>query len=299
MDEPMRTPIYAEYAHKASPCLMLTSAASLEAFLGYNKGELDGKSFRDLIAPAFCEEKCALLLASVENGGEVELIIPMITKSGERISVLARGRKEQDSVRGVLVRCEKISAQLALEEEQIKDFREKLSDSQDRLNTLTVRAEKDSLTGLLNAGTTRSLGEEYLYEGEKNCALIVIDVDDFKQINDRFGHMVGDRVMCLAADTIKKLFRAGDIVGRVGGDEFLVLMKDVSDRAIAELRCSQIVKAFSEIVCEQIEGHSLSCSVGASLAPYHGNGYDTLFCRADSAMYRAKRSGGNKFIIED
>lgn len=292
MDEPMRTPIYAEYVHTVSSCFMLRSAASLEAFLGYTPGELEGKSFCDLIDPALVDEISAQIIASIENSGEVEMILPMITKSGARISVLARGRKEDDSVRGVIVRCKRINELIESDAEQIEAYREKLSN-------MTVRAEKDSLTGLLNAGTTRRLGEEYLAEGEKNCALIIIDVDDFKQINDRFGHMVGDRVMCCAAYTIKKLFRAGDIVGRVGGDEFLVLMKDVPDRAIAELRCSQIVKAFSEIVCEQIEGHSLSCSVGASLAPYHGNGYDTLFCRADSAMYRAKRSGGNKYIIED
>ncbi len=299
MDERMRTPLFAEYEHKASPCLMLGCAASIEAFLGYSRGELAEKSFRDLIDPAVAEEKTALLISSIENGGEVEMIIPMMTKTGERVSVLARGREEGGSVRGILVRCEKISALIKSEEAQIEEFREKLSDSESRVSTLTVRAEKDSLTKLLNAGTTRSLGEEYLAEGEKECALIVIDVDDFKQINDRYGHMVGDRVMCCAAYTIKKLFRACDIVGRVGGDEFLVLMKDVSDRAIAELRCSQIVKAFSGIECEQMEGHTLSCSVGASLAPAHGSSYDTLFCRADGAMYRAKRAGGNRFIVED
>lgn len=292
MDERMRTPIYAEYAHRASPCLLLEEPSSVEVFLGYNFGELEGKSFFDLIDPSLADDISAQMLASIENSGEVETILPMITKSGARISVFARGVKEDDSVRGVIVRCKRINELIESDAEQIEAYREKLSN-------MTVRAEKDSLTGLLNAGTTRRLGEEYLAEGEKNCALIVIDVDDFKQINDRYGHMVGDRVMCCAAYTIKKLFRAGDIVGRVGGDEFLVLMKDISDRAIAELRCSQIVKAFSDIECDQMEGHTLSCSVGASLAPYHGNGYETLFCRADSAMYRAKKTGGNKFIIED
>ena len=289
MDEPMKTPLFAEYEHKASPCRALCSAESLETFLGYAPGGLDGKSFNDLVDPAF----------TLDFGGEIEMILPMVTASGERISVMARGREEEGTVRGVLVRCERISALIRTEEAQIEEFREKLSDSESRVSTLTVRAEKDSLTGLLNAGTTRCLGEEYLAEGERSCAVIVIDVDDFKQINDRYGHMVGDRVMCCAAYTIKKLFRTGDIVGRVGGDEFLVLMKDVSDRAIAELRCSQIVKAFSEIACEQMEGHTLSCSVGASLAPVHGNSYDTLFCRADGAMYRAKRAGGNRFVIEN
>lgn len=295
----IKTPLYAEYYYKISTYPILNSEPSLEAFLGYAPGELSGKSFKTLIAPEFAEEKSAVIVSSLKNTEEIELIIPMLMKTGKCISVLARGRVENGFIRGVFVRCDKVNAILKAEAAQIEEYRAKLSDSEDKVNSLTARAENDSLTKLLNAGTTRRLGEEYLAEGDKNCALIVIDVDDFKQINDQFGHMVGDRVMCCAAYTIKKLFRSCDIVGRIGGDEFLVLMKDVADRAIAELRCSQIVKAFSEIECEQMEGHKLSCSVGAALAPSHGLNYDVLFCRADSAMYRAKRSGGSKYIIED
>ena len=295
----IRTPIYAEYNYKVSTYPILDFEPSLEAFLGYESGELTGKSFKSLIAPVFAEQKSAVLVSSLKNTEEIEMIIPMIMKTGECISVLARGRVENGFIRGVFVRCDKINALLKAEAAQIEEYRARLSDSEDKVNSLTVRAEKDSLTGLLNSGTTRRLGEEYLAEGDKRSVLIVIDVDDFKKINDRYGHMVGDRVMCCAAYTIKKLFRSCDVVGRIGGDEFLVLMKDVADRAIAELRCSQIVKAFSEIECEYMDGHKLSCSVGAALAPAHGQSYDTLFCRADGAMYRAKRSGGSRYIIED
>lgn len=299
MDAMKKYPLFAELSYNASNYPLLYSVKPLELLLGYEPGELAGKRFDSLIVPAFAEEQSALIVSTLESAGEIEMIIPVLTKSGEPISLLIRGRVEDGYVRGVLVRCDKIQALLKAEAARIEEYRSKLSDSENMVNSLTVRAEKDSLTGLLNAGTTRSLCEEYLAEGEKGCALIVIDVDDFKQINDRFGHMVGDKVMCCAAYTIKKLFRSGDVVGRVGGDEFLVLMKDVTDRSIAEMRCSQIVKAFSEIECEQIDGHRLSCSVGAALAPDHGNAYNALFCRADSAMYRAKRSGGNKYIIED
>lgn len=299
MDALTRYPLFAELSYKVSDYPLLYSVKPLELLLGYEPGELSGKRFDSLIVSAFAEEKSALIVSTLESDGEIEMIVPVLMKSGDPISLLIRGRVEDGYVRGVLVRCDKIQALLRADAEKIAEFREKLSDSEDRLNSLAVRAEKDSLTKLLNAGTTRSLCEEYLADAEKGCAMIVIDVDDFKQINDRYGHMVGDHVMCCAAYTIKKLFRSGDVVGRVGGDEFLVLMKDVPNRSIAELRCSQIVKAFAEIECEQIKGHRLSCSVGAAIAPEHGAEYDALFCRADKAMYRAKRAGGNRFIIED
>ena len=298
MDALMKTSLVVELSYKASTCLSLIETAGLECLLGYDEGELAGKSIRDLIDNSFVQNYLTEIIAGLE-AEDVELMLPLLTKSGTRMNFLARGRRVDGRVQGILVRCEKVSALLSRDIEQMESFRRQLLDSEDRLNTLAVRAEEDSLTKLLNAATTRQLCEEYIAGADMGFAIIIIDVDDFKNINDRYGHMVGDHVMCCVARTIKKLFRSCDVVGRIGGDEFLVLMKDISDRGIVELRSSQIVNAFAAIECEQMEGGSLSCSVGAAIAPIHGDSYDALFCRADEAMDRAKRAGKNRFIVEE
>ena len=297
MDAIMKTSLVVEFAYEATPDLPLIKTAELEALLGYDIGELEGKSIRDLIDFLFVQKYFAEIISGLE-AEDVELMLPLLTKSGIRKNFLVRGRRNDGIVHAILVRCEKVSALLSRDIEQMEDFRRQLLDSEDRLNTLAVRAEEDSLTKLLNAATTRQLCEEYIAGADMGFAIIIIDVDDFKNINDRYGHLVGDHVMCCVARTIKKLFRSCDVVGRIGGDEFLVLMKDIADRGIVELRSSQIVNAFTAIECEQMTGGSLSCSVGAAIAPIHGDSYDVLFRRADEAMYRAKRAGKNRFIVE-
>ena len=128
--------------------------------------------------------------------------------------------------------------------------------------------------------------------------MLVIDVDGFKRINDFYGHMVGDEVMIASANAIKKLFRANDIVGRVGGDEFLVLMKDVSDIGIVETKCAQILEAFNKIHSDSMKNEMMSCSVGAAVSSSNDITYNDLFLCADKAMYSAKKNGGNKYFVE-
>ena len=103
--------------------------------------------------------------------------------------------------------------------------------------------------------------------------------------------------MICAADAIKKLFRANDIVGRIGGDEFLVLMKDVSDVNIVSLRCSQILEAFKAMRFDVMKNEELSCSVGAAVFGVSKISYDEMFLCADKAMYRAKNLGGNQYVV--
>ena len=182
----IKTPLYAEYYYKISTYPILNSEPSLEAFLGYAPGELSGKSFKTLIAPEFAEEKSAVIVSSLKNTEEIELIIPMLMKTGKCISVLARGRVENGFIRGVFVRCDKVNAILKAEAAQIEEYRAKLSDSEDKVNSLTARAENDSLTKLLNAGTTRRLGEEYLAEGDKALATKIEKEQHFTQPPARY-----------------------------------------------------------------------------------------------------------------
>lgn len=163
---------------------------------------------------------------------------------------------------------------------------------------LQKRAEHDSLTGLLNAKTTRKRAEEYLAErGEEKCALLVIDLDNFKQINDRFGHMHGDAVLVRVAETIRKHFRSQDIVGRIGGEEFMVLIKDVSDVGLIHRRCDQLIEAMHDIYKGAMQDIVVSCSIGAVMAEYEEKTYSQLFALADQAMYQAKEQGRDRYVF--
>lgn len=163
---------------------------------------------------------------------------------------------------------------------------------------LLERAEQDALTKLLNHDTARTQCEEYLRSSSRtNCALLVIDLDNFKYINDHFGHMFGDSILKKAAAEIKKLFRTKDIVARIGGDEFLVLMKDVENHEIVKERCQHLISSINAIPLEHPSSIRSSCSIGVAFAPIHGVLYHDLFLHADQALYRAKRLGRNRYSI--
>lgn len=244
------------------------------------------------------------LTKQLEAGDEVELMMPICRKDGREIWVLNRGRKiigdGGEHIVGVLVEAGSLKQERDELKNKLEQYQLKLSQTQDIVSVLEIRAEQDSLTGLYNASATRRLAEEYLSGSDQgNCALLMIDVDHFKQVNDRCGHMVGDQMLIRAAAIIKKLFRSQDVVGRVGGDEFLVLMKDVPSSEIAYKRCMQLVNAFHEITDEHLPNGVLSCSVGVALSAVCGNSYQELFCCADRALYRVKGNGGNQFMIYD
>ena len=176
-----------------------------------------------------------------------------------------------------------------------------IDDEKKAAKALQKQAEQDALTGLLNANTARKRAEEYLGNGveDSSCALLVIDLDKFKQINDRFGHMCGDMVLTQVADTIRKRFRSQDIIGRMGGEEFMVLMTNVADAALVEQRCALLVDAMHDVCRGQLEDVVVSCSIGAVMTISDMKTYSTLFDLADQAMYQAKEQGRDRYVLKE
>jgi diguanylate cyclase (GGDEF)-like protein len=270
---------------------------------GYDAEELNGRSFAQLVVPAEREKLAAKFGGELGCGAQLSDILSLQRKDGGVTTVFMRGSIEavengSCEFRGVMTEAGELAKAIAVLQDEAEKCRVKLSVAEDIVNSLTICAEKDSLTQVLNASTTRRLAEEYLWDADKDCALIIIDIDDFKKINDRYGHMAGDAALIGAAKAIRKLFRSKDIVGRIGGDEFLVLVKDVSAKDIVETRCSQILESFKEIVCEEIPEGGISCSVGAVLSSKENSSYNKLFSAADKAMYKAKSLGKARFVIE-
>lgn len=164
-----------------------------------------------------------------------------------------------------------------------------------RNQELIKHAQIDALTGLYNKETTELLTDEILQtEPEAAHAFLILDMDCFKQINDVHGHAAGDSVLKKFGKLLKNIFRAEDIVGRIGGDEFVVLMKNVKSIETATTKAEELLKETKKTRFEELKGKNISISIGISLSPKDGDCYMDLYKRADQALYQAKRGGKSR-----
>lgn len=161
------------------------------------------------------------------------------------------------------------------------------------------QAERDSLTKLLNKASTQQHISEYLDSRDPGAkaALLIMDLDNFKSINDTLGHLYGDAVLTQIGSTLQNFFRSHDIIGRIGGDEFMILLKDIPNQELVEDRCQLLVDTFREMLHKLMPKLQVSVSVGAALVPKHGINYADLFHHADEALYAAKRAGKCQYHI--
>lgn len=158
---------------------------------------------------------------------------------------------------------------------------------------LLEQAQRDSLTGLYNVKTLRQRISDALAanQPDQSGALLVMDVDYFKDINDTFGHPKGDWVLRQVAQVLEESFRTGDILGRLGGDEFIVYMPVVRSDQDAIDKGRQLLERLHAV--SVTEGQPLSVSMGLALSR-SGQDYDELYQLADQALYEAKRNGRNQ-----
>lgn len=169
-----------------------------------------------------------------------------------------------------------------------------LAHSNSRENKYLIHlSEIDPLTSVFNKETTQKLIDQKLKNHEHFCFLI-LDVDDFKSVNDNYGHAVGDKVLKNLSDLFKNHFRQTDIVGRIGGDEFIIL---IEDEHIAESRIQSLLKKVNALKIEELQDFKLSTSVGMAFAPSNGTTFMELYRHADHALYQTKRTGKNNYKI--
>ncbi len=170
-----------------------------------------------------------------------------------------------------------------------------------KAQSLMERAQRDMLTKLYNKGSSQEYIQAVLASNVpgKMAALMIIDLDNFKHMNDTMGHLFGDALLSEVAHSIQKQFRSEDIVGRVGGDEFLVFLGQIPNTALAEQKAVQVMKAIGEMAVQELTEVELSCSIGIAIYPECGQTYHELFQRADQALYRAKNQGKGRYCIAD
>ncbi|MDE5717207.1 MAG: sensor domain-containing diguanylate cyclase [Lachnospiraceae bacterium] len=170
--------------------------------------------------------------------------------------------------------------------------------SNNKKKELEDKADTDLLTGLNNKLATERKIKDYMAQNpNKQCMMFMIDIDNFKKINDTMGHAFGDEVLRSLGIQIGAIFRASDIIGRVGGDEFMVFLKDVStDEAILkEARKMEVF--FKNFQAGEYVKYKATASIGVAVFPQEGNDFETLYKAADQGVYKAKKRGKNQLAF--
>ena len=166
-------------------------------------------------------------------------------------------------------------------------------EDEENLAKLQYRAWADSLTGLLNReGATEQISSFLSKAGQRGRhTLFMIDLDNFKSVNDTFGHFEGDHVLTILASKLKSAFRSDDIVGRLGGDEFVVLMKNTPMYDAVRKKAAELLSALEYMTSADELSVTVTASIGIS--SYNGGDktFETLYKQADEALYQAKLNG--------
>lgn len=181
---------------------------------------------------------------------------------------------------------------------ELEDLRRSLADKLEQktqeVSDIKNKSRQDALTGLWNRAHTEETVNKIISEGAKG-ALLMIDMDNFKAINDNYGHIAGDRTLKMFADTLREYSEEGDVLCRIGGDEFIAFLKDVNSKNEIGNRASNII---SSLCCKleqcKFETNS-SVSIGIAQTPEDGTEFNKLYNAADKALYYVKQNGKNSY----
>ena len=176
-----------------------------------------------------------------------------------------------------------------------------ISEEKEKTSRLIKQSQIDGLTGLYNRITIEHLINEACQNNpDSSLILFVIDVDDFKKVNDTYGHASGDEALINVSKALRKCFRSDDLIGRIGGDEFVVLMKANTNvyKELPTQKISMLKNMLSNIHIQKDINFVIHCSIGISIHPQDGTNYKELFTWADHSMYEAKKHGKNTFVYQ-
>lgn len=159
------------------------------------------------------------------------------------------------------------------------------------------QADTDLLTGLMNRTAAEEIITTALKDGDQIDVMLLLDLDHFKSVNDRMGHQMGDKVLVDVANDLHNMFRATDVLCRLGGDEFIIFMHQVPEKDWAVQRAEQVVRTVRRWVTDGSMNIQVTASVGVVLTDGMEREYGALYRAADIAMYFAKESGGNRAVM--
>jgi len=272
-------------------------------FLGYPKTMLIEKSDYDFFpkheADVFRRQDNLVLWSKKAQENEEEF-----TDAVGKTHLIATKRSLHKDAAGnfYLVGVIRDITERKLMEEQLKDTADKLSRSNNELkckqDQMHYLAYHDPLTGLANRKYfTEQLHEslEWAQNNDLLLALLFIDLDGFKQVNDTLGHDIGDRLLVTIAQRLKNSLRGTDTVSRLGGDEFTVILRAIPSMKVAARVAEKILTTITEPIVLDKYTTKVSASIGISIYPINSHDCETLVKQADTAMYRAKHLGKNRY----
>ena len=162
---------------------------------------------------------------------------------------------------------------------------------------INIQKDIDDLTGLKNKGAlTRGINNFLLDDTRNQGIMILLDIDKFKVINDNYGHDVGDQVIQQLSEFLNYKFENDEIVGRFGGDEFIIFIKDTDDTSYATLIAQSIINGAPDFV-KLPNGEKISLSLGIAIYQGEEKNYSEIFKKADIALYKAKADSNKRFYF--
>jgi diguanylate cyclase (GGDEF)-like protein len=260
--------------------------------------ELCAKLLESLLRPSSAKEIAVALslvrdaVASID--GVERTLQQSLTESVDKLDALRRLNDLVQIKAGLSRNVEALRTVAAKREEQWRNqmvnVEQKVQTLETQLVETRLAAQHDALTGLGNRRAVEAAFKGFI-ESRQRFVLALFDVDDFKRINDTYGHVAGDATLKTIAATVKSSVRGHDVVGRYGGDEFILMMVDAS-LAQAEQRLRAIIKDIRDApAAPGLPRITVSCGAAACSA---GDTFESLVGRADQALYDVKRSGKNR-----
>lgn len=156
----------------------------------------------------------------------------------------------------------------------------------------------DSLTGVYNKKTITEYAKKRIAEEkEKRIVIAILDVDNFKSVNDTFGHLYGDKVLARVGGRLKEIVGEDGVIGRIGGDEFMIVFNGLDDDQVLRGMLRAIRTQIKWEFAEDFENLSITCSIGASIFPVNGRDYEDLFKKVDCCLYIAKEKGRDRYVF--
>lgn len=274
--------------------------------------EILGKNESDLLNKAFAE----FFFAYSENDDFNQIILDVVYDSAHKqekivqyftgteikhLHMRTSSLKSDSELQGIIILLDDVTELMKLrgvelDLEKIKDINRQLSQSRDFYKR---DAETDKLTGLLNKTAFEKSACEYLetLSPEEMSAMFVIDMDNFKKANDVYGHQFGDLVLKVFAAELRRIFNSDSAVGRFGGDEFVILLKNLADKDFAFEKAREAINMARGLKFSGRETE-LSASVGISIFK-GGKSYAEAFAEADKSLYIVKSQGRNGFSVNE
>ena len=238
--------------------------------------------YREQVHPEDRERYLARIAAAWESGAACTNEYRMISRDGREVWISSRGKTLADAA-GRPTRMIGISQDIT---------ERKRREAEDRFH-----AHHDTLTGLPNRRLLDDRLRQALHLAQRRdarLAVMLVDLDDFKQVNDRFGHRAGDAVLREVAQRLAACMRKADTLARQGGDEFVVVIPELAQENDCEVVADKILRALEPPVTVERQAVRVGASIGVSLYPADARDGEALLRNADAAMYRAKQSGGHR-----